>query len=188
MDQLLSTLSAVEIAAERVLLRKARDSDRGRLIELRTDAEVAAYIGGPRRREDVERYLDEIGGMANATDDPGTFIIADRATDAFLGTIELDRRAPDQPGRVTDAGEELELSYLLHRDAWGVGLATEATTAVLRAAAGELSDQPVLVVTQSANTRSLGLAARLGFRPVTIFEQFDAEQTLLAADLHLFEK
>lgn len=180
------TLSAVEIAAERVLLRKARAADRERLIELRTDSEVAAYIGGPRRREDVERYLDEIGGVANATDAPGTFIIADKATDDLLGTFELRRRAPDQPGRVA-GGEELELGYLMRREAWGAGLASEAATAVLRTAAAELPDQPVLIVTQTANKRSLGLATRLGFRPITTFEQFDAEQTLLAASLHLFK-
>ncbi|MGW6729957.1 GNAT family N-acetyltransferase [Nocardia sp. NPDC055029] len=180
-------LSAVEIVAERVLLRKARDADRERLIELRTDAEVAAYIGGPRLREDIERYLDAIGGAANATDAPGTFIIADKSTGDLIGTFELRRRAPDQPGRVIEGGEELELGYLMRRDAWGAGLASEAAAAVLRAAADELPDQPVLIVTQTANKRSLGLAVRLGFRPVSTFEQFDAEQTLLAAALHSFK-
>jgi hypothetical protein len=56
----------------------------------------------------------------------------------------------------------------------------------LRTAASELPDQPVLIVTQTANTRSLALAARLGFRCVSTFEAYDAEQTLAVADLNAF--
>ncbi|MER6563509.1 GNAT family N-acetyltransferase, partial [Streptomyces sp. NPDC001027] len=67
------------------------------------------------------------------------------------------------------------------------GLALEAATAALRAAAGELPDQPVLIVTQSANERSLRLAARLGFQRVGAFEAYDAEQTLAVAHLHAFK-
>jgi RimJ/RimL family protein N-acetyltransferase len=53
---------------------------------------------------------------------------------------------------------------VLRRDTWGAGLAFEAASAALRAAAAELPDQPVLVVTQTANRRARRLADRLGFR------------------------
>ncbi|MBF6300524.1 GNAT family N-acetyltransferase [Nocardia amamiensis] len=99
----------------------------------------------------------------------------------------LNRRSADRPGHLTEDGEELELTYLLRRDAWGAGLAFEAATAALRAAAAELPDQPVLVVTQTANHRSLKLATRLGFQPVSTFEAFDAQQTLATARLHAFK-
>jgi RimJ/RimL family protein N-acetyltransferase len=81
-------------------------------------------------------------------------------------------------------GDELELSYVFRRDSWGKGWAYEAASALLRAAAAELPDQPVLAATQSANTRSLNLLRRLGFEPVSTFVQFDAEQTLATAPLH----
>ncbi|MEV0027971.1 GNAT family N-acetyltransferase [Nocardia sp. NPDC050793] len=183
----LPMLSAVQIATDRVLLRKARDADRERLIQLQTDPEVWAYIGAPRLREDVEQRLDAIGGTANATATPGHFVIADKTTEDLIGTFELKRRAADHPGHVTEDGEELELGYLMRRDAWGAGLAFEAATAALRAAADELPDQPVLIATQTANKRSLRLAARLGFQPVSTFEWFDAEQTLCLAGLHSFK-
>lgn len=96
----------------------------------------------------------------------------------------LDRRPADLPGHVTKEGGELELTYLLRRGRWGAGLAFEAATAVLRAAADELPDQPVLVVIQTANERSLKLATRLGFQHMGTFEAHDAEQTLAVADLH----
>ncbi|MFI9597954.1 GNAT family N-acetyltransferase [Nonomuraea sp. NPDC052265] len=181
----LPTLSATEITAERLLLRKARDADRDGLVELMTDPEVREHLGGPRPRGDVERFLDA-AGTAAATAAPGGYVIADLVTDALLGTLALDRRAADRPGHVTGDGEELELSYVLRRAAWGSGLAYEAAIAALRAAAGELPDQPVLVVTQTANERSLRLAARLGFRPVATFEEFGAEQTLGVAGLSWF--
>ena len=93
----LPMLSAVQIATDRVLLRKARDADRERLIELQTDPEVWAYLGGPRLREAVEQRLDAIG-PANVTATPGVFVIADKATDDLIGTLELKRRAADLPG------------------------------------------------------------------------------------------
>jgi RimJ/RimL family protein N-acetyltransferase len=183
----LPMLSAVEIATDRVVLRKGRDADRERLIELQTDPEVWAYLGGPRVREALEQRLDEVGGPAAATATPGVFIIADKATDELIGTLEVKRRAADLPGHVIEGGEELELGYLLRPDVWGAGLAFEAATAALRATADELPDQPVIILTQSANERSLKLAARLGFQPVKTFVQYDAEQTLAVADLHSFK-
>lgn len=84
-------------------------------------------------------------------------------------------------------GEELELSYVLRREAWGAGLAFEAATALVRDAAAELPDQAVLIVTQTGNERSRRLANRLGFAEVGTFEQFDAEQTLAVARLHSFQ-
>lgn len=182
----LPTLSATEITTDRLRLRKAHDADIDGLIELQTDPRLRAYLGGPRPRGVVEQYFDT-HGIGALADRPGTYVIADKETDRFIGTLALDRRSADLPGHVTEEGGELELSYLLRHGSWGAGLAFEAATAVLRAAAGELPDQPVLVVTQTANERSLRLATRLGFQRMGTFEAYDAEQTLAAVDLHSFK-
>ncbi|MGG7570615.1 hypothetical protein [Streptomyces sirii] len=42
-------------------------------------------------------------------------------------------------------------------------------------------------MTQTANERSLKLAAHLGFRRTSTFEAHDAEQTLAATNLHSFK-
>ncbi|MCP2170051.1 GNAT family N-acetyltransferase [Goodfellowiella coeruleoviolacea] len=179
------TLSAQTVPADRLVLRKARDADRDGLVEIFTDAEVRAHLGGVRPREDVERFLDTVG-TANTTAQPGSYVIADRQTDQLVGILGLGRRSADHPGHVTPEGGELELSFVLRRGAWGAGLAFEAATAALRAAAGELPDQPVLVVTQTANSRARALARRLGFTEVDTFQQHDAEQTLAVAALGSF--
>ena len=75
---------------------------------------------------------------------------------------------------------------MLRRDAWGIDLAFEAATAALRAAATELPDQPVLVVTQTANHRVRKLASRLGFQEASAFEEYDAQQTLAVASVGSF--
>ncbi len=181
----LPTLSVSEITSERLVLRKAREGDRAGLIELQTDPPVRAYLGGPRARTDVEQYLDAVG-IANVAAAAGVYIIADRKTDLLLGTLQLTRRSAEEPGHLTENGEELELGYLLRHEVWGSGYAFEAATCALHAAAAELPDQPVLIVTQTANERSLKLATRLGFRPVSTFEAFGAQQTLATAALHAF--
>jgi RimJ/RimL family protein N-acetyltransferase len=181
----LPTLSAPVIESDRIVLRKARDADREGIIEVMTDPEVRTYLGGPRPREGVEQFLDA-AGTASATAEAGSYVIADGQSDLFIGTLRLDRRAADRPGHVTGEGEELELSYVLRRGAWGAGLAFEAAAAALRAAAGELPDQPVLIVTQSANDRSRRLAGRLGFQEVSQFGEFDAKQVLAVAPLGSF--
>jgi RimJ/RimL family protein N-acetyltransferase len=90
------------------------------------------------------------------------------------------------PGHVRPTGEELELSYTLDRAVWGRGVAHAAATALLRNAAAAMADEPVIVVTQTANVRSLTLAQRLGFVTASTFEEFGAEQTLAVASLHDF--
>ncbi len=57
------TVRAERIDAGAVVLRKACDADRDGLIEIMTDREVRAYLGGPRPRADVERFLGERGPM-----------------------------------------------------------------------------------------------------------------------------
>ncbi|MFF3441929.1 GNAT family N-acetyltransferase [Streptosporangium sp. NPDC002721] len=179
------TLSATEVLSERLLLRRTlHESDREGFVELSTDPEVQAYIGGPQPRGDVERRFD--AAIAGATSRPGNYVIADNTTNRFIGTLMLARRPADGPGHVTEGGEELELGYVLRRGAWGAGFAFEAAAAALRAAAAELPDQPVLLVTRTANERSLRLANRLGFRPIGTFEQYGAEQTLCSASLSVF--
>jgi RimJ/RimL family protein N-acetyltransferase len=173
-------LSATVIESDRLVLRKARDTDRDGIIEVLTDPEVRAYLGG--LREGVEQSLDQ-AGTASTTAAAGSYVIADRLTDQFIGILGLSRRPPARPGHVTDEGGELELSYVLRP---GAGLAFEATAAALRSAAGELPDQPVLIVTQTANRRARRLAGRLGFQEVGVFEEYGAQQTLIVASLSSF--
>src|SRR6202021_3524458 len=84
------------------------------------------------------------------------------------------RRATGQ-GPPAWAGEA-ELGYLFLPEAWGFGYAAEACAAALGWLASELPGEPVVLFTQTANPRSMRLAAKLGFTEVERFQAWGAEQ------------
>jgi RimJ/RimL family protein N-acetyltransferase len=146
---------------ERLVLRAPESRDRPAFIELFASPEVGTYIGGPRRRDELERTVPEVPGKR-----PGLFVVA--FDGAMIGMITLDRR---------DRGE-VELGYMFLPEAWGRGYAAEACTAALDWFAGAFPGEPVVLTTQTANARSMRLAAKLGFTEAKRFEEYGAEQWL----------
>jgi RimJ/RimL family protein N-acetyltransferase len=155
------------IRTERLVLREPEARDRAALVELFTSPEVGTYIGGPRARDEFERALPEVPERR-----PGLFVVD--LDGAMIGIITLDRR--DAERRFRPEGGEAELGYLFLPEAWGYGYAAEACAAALGWFAGALGGEPVVLTTQSANSRSMRLAAKLGFTEVERFEAYGAEQ------------
>ena len=69
-----------------------------------------------------------------------------------------------------------ELGYLFLPEAWGSGYAAEACAAALDWLADQLPGEPVVLKTQTANARSMRLAAKLGFTEAGRYEAYGAEQ------------
>jgi len=159
------------IRTERLVLREAEAGDRAAFIELLASPEVGTYLGGARPRDELEHALPEVPGRR-----PGRFVV-DR-DGAMIGFITLDRRDAERPGHVRPEAGEAELGYLFLPEAWGLGYAAEACAAALDWFAGAFPGEPVVLCTQTANDRSMRLAARLGFTEVERFEEYDAEQWL----------
>ena len=149
-----------EIITERLRLRPFREVDKPAIIALRTNEEVARFLGGPAG----PAFADELAD-ATVGEQSGVFGIIDSATDAAIGSVHLGsgRRGV------------LELVYELLPSFWGQGIAAEAVTAVLQWAVAEFDETEVIAVTQTANTRSVTLLGRLGFVLERTFEEFDAE-------------
>ena len=145
------------IGTERLVLREPEARDRAAFIELLASPEVGTYLGGPRPRDELER---EMPGRPSV---PRPF--HRRSRRAMIGQIIL-RRAT---GHVGCAGKA-ELGYLFLPEAWGFGYAAEACAAALGWFAGVLPGEPVVLTTQTANARSMRLAAKLGFTEVERFE------------------
>ncbi|MFF4274344.1 GNAT family N-acetyltransferase [Streptomyces sp. NPDC001536] len=154
--------------AERVVLRESEARDRAAFIELLASPEVHTYLGGPRRREDLER---ELPGVPERW--PGSFVV--ELGGAMIGQILL-RRAPEH-SRPAAAGK-VDLGYMFLPRAWGSGCAAEACAAALDWFDGVLPGEPVVLHTQTANVASMRLAAKLGFTEVERFHAWDAEQWL----------
>jgi RimJ/RimL family protein N-acetyltransferase len=159
------------ITTERLVLREPEARDRAAVIELFSSPEVGTYIGGPRLRAELERAVPEVAQRR-----PGLFVV--ELDGAMIGIVTLDRRDAEHPGQLSPDAGEPELGYLFLPEAWGSGYAAEACTAVLAWCAGVLPGEPVLLCTQTANDRSMRLAAKLGFTEVERFEEYDAEQWL----------
>ncbi|KOU25414.1 GCN5 family acetyltransferase [Streptomyces sp. WM6372] len=154
---------------ERLVLRESEARDRAAFIELLASPEAGAHLGGPRPREGLERAVPEVPGRR-----PGLFVID--LDGAMIGTIMLDRRDAERPGHLRPDAGEAELGYMLLPEAWGRGYAAEACAAALDWFADALPGEPVVLCTQTANDRSMRLAAKLGFTEVERFEEFGAEQ------------
>jgi len=155
------------IKTERLVLREPQAWDRAVIIELFTSSEVGTYIGGPRPCDEFERAMPDAPRRR-----PGLFVVD--LDGALIRTITLDRRDAERSGRVRPDGGEAELGYMFLPEAWGYGYAAEACAAALDWFAGALPGEPVVLCTQTANDRSMRLAAKLGFTEVERFEEYDA--------------
>ncbi|MFE9725126.1 GNAT family N-acetyltransferase [Streptomyces sp. NPDC005794] len=157
------------IRTERLVLRESEARDRAAFIELFASRQVHTYLGGPRPRDELERAVPEVPGRR-----PGLFVID--LGGAMIGMVALDRRDAERPGHVRPDAGEAELGYTFLPEAWGRGYAAEACAAALAWFADVLPGEPVVLCTQTANDRSMRLAAKLGFTEVERFEEYGAEQ------------
>ncbi|MGI5523049.1 GNAT family N-acetyltransferase [Micromonospora sp. CA-259024] len=163
------TWQPTPIRTERLMLRAPEARDRAAVIELFASPEVGTYIGGSRPRDELERAVPEVPRLR-----PGLFVV--ELDGAMIGMITLDRRDAERPGHVRPDAGEAELGYMFLPQTWGYGYAAEACAAALDWFAGALPSEPVVLCTQTANDRSMRLAAKLGFTEVERFEEYGAEQ------------
>ena len=152
---------------------------------METDAEVRRYLGGPRDAAEVAAAFDEYVA-AGLPPRQGSWAVALTSSDERIGYVLLDRRDPRGRGMSSRVARSWSSSFGLRRSAWGHGYALEACRGPAGLTLRAMPDQPVVVATQTANTPSVDLALRLGFEPVSTFEEFDAEQRLLTVALHSF--
>jgi RimJ/RimL family protein N-acetyltransferase len=157
------------IRTERLVLREPEARDRAAIIELFASAEVGTYIGGARPRDELERAVPEAPRRR-----PGLLVVD--LDGAMIGTVTLDRRGAEHPVHLQPDAVEAELGYMFLPEAWGYGYAAEACAAALDWFAGALPGEPVVLCTQTANDRSMRLAAKLGFTEVGQFEEYGAQQ------------
>jgi RimJ/RimL family protein N-acetyltransferase len=160
------------IRTARLLLRAPQARDRDEFLDLGSDPVVNHHLGGGQDRVRLEDTLPAV-----PADRPAQYVLERQGR--FLGWIGLSRREADRPGVVpagpSDQAGALELSYVLPVHAWGHGYAAEACAALLDLADERLGE-PVVLCTQASNTRSLALAARLGFSEAARFEELGAGQ------------
>lgn len=153
------------------MLREPEARDRAAVIELFSSPEVGTYVGGPRPRDELERTVPDVPRRR-----PGLFVVD--LDGAMIGIVTLDPRDAERPGHLRPAVAERGLGYLFLPEAWGRGYAAEACAAALDWFAEAHPGEPVVLCTQTANDRSMRVAAKLGFTEVERFEEYGAGQWL----------
>jgi RimJ/RimL family protein N-acetyltransferase len=150
-----STQPVLETA--RLRLRPYDAGDLDAMAEMFGDAEVTAFTYlGRQDRAGTERVLAEYCGfhLANGY---GMYAILDRGTGKYLGEAGL-----FVPPAVAST-ELLALRYALSRSAWGKGIATEASSAVIEDAFGRLDKRAIIAGVVPDNLPSMRVMDRLGF-------------------------
>lgn len=159
------------IRTERLVLRESEARDRAAFVELLASAEVHTYLGGARPRDELENAMSEVPGQS-----PGIFVV--ELDGAMIGTVELKRYEYEGAEDLRAYVGTAELGYLLMPEAWGRGYGAEACAAALDWFTGECPGEPVVLCTQTANERSMRLAAKLGFTEAGRYEAYGAKQWL----------
>ena len=152
----------IHLETPRLDLVKFRRSDLDGLIELDTDPEVMRFLtGAPRARADIERSLASIIDDYDKTPGFGVFAAFEKPNQEFVGWFAF------KPDRVFDGA--YELGYRLRRSAWGRGLATEGSLALIRKG---VEEQDVTWVTgrcMKANEASANVLRKCG---LTLVEEY----------------
>jgi RimJ/RimL family protein N-acetyltransferase len=114
------------ITTARLVLRRPRSSDAGAIFaRYSSDPEVTRLVGWPRHRS-----VDDARGFLQFSDaewkraPAGTYLIESRETGVLLGST----------GLLFEAPYRAMTGYVLAKDAWGRGYATEALRAMVETA------------------------------------------------------
>lgn len=160
-------VAQVFLSTERLWLRRFTADDVDLLVELDADPQVMRYINGgrPTSREEIETdILPAFLGYYDRYDGYGFWAAIERASLQFVGWFHL-RPAPGH------SDDEPELGYRLRRSAWGRGLATEGSRALIEAAFTRYGARRVVAETMAVNVGSRRVMEKCGMTLVRAFVQ-----------------
>jgi ribosomal-protein-alanine N-acetyltransferase len=151
-------MSTVELASDRLLLRRWRPQDREPFAAINADPEVMRFFPATLTRAESDALIERFE-RGHEQDGWGLWALELRATGRLVGFTGLAPAGWD-PHYLPD----VEIGWRLARDAWGRGYATEAAWAVLAFAFERAGLDGVVSLTAVANERSRAVMHRLGMR------------------------
>lgn len=142
------------LETERLLLRGLTLADLDEFLALHRDPEVVRFVRALDRAQAEERLQTNEREWAERGH--GMLAILARDDGRFLGRVGL---------KYWPQFGETEAGWLLRRDAWGHGYATEAALACLEWGFATLPVSYITAMIHPENARSTRVAERLGFEP-----------------------
>ena len=160
------------VSTERLIVRRWRQHEVERFVDLYRRDEVVRWLGGPPVKdpdvalEMIERNLARQQGGSRL----GSWAVQERSTGVVAGSVIL--------GELPDGDGEIEIGWHLHPDRWGRGYATEAARAVLEQ---NLATGPpeLWAVTFLDNERSAAVCHRIGMRLLGVTSRWYHEPHLM---------
>lgn len=142
------------LETERLCLRELRDDDLDDYARMCADAETMRYLGdgetldraGAWRSLAFFRGHWELRGF-------GLWAVVEKASGRFVGRVGF-----HQP----QGWHGFEIGWMIDRDCWGRGFATEAARACLERALPEYNQRHVISLIHPANAASIRVAEKLG--------------------------
>ncbi len=144
------------LITERLVLRHLEQRDFDSLYALFNDPEVMRYYPSTRDRKETQAWLDWVFDQYERYGH-GLFAVEHVDTGEFIGQVGIIRQ--DWDGRI-----DLEVGYMLARQFWGRGYATEAARAARDYAFARFHADRVVSFIRPENTRSQEVAKRNGMR------------------------
>jgi len=142
------------LETERLLLRQFLESDLDLYARICADPEVMRQIGDGRTLTRDETWRSVATTLGHwVLRGYGLYAVEERATGSFIGRIGL-INPEGWPG--------LEAGWLLGRQHWGRGYATEGARAVVRMAYEELGATHLISLIRPGNAASIRVAEKLG--------------------------
>lgn len=144
------------LETERLVLRRLLPDDLDRLFELYRDPEIRRYF--PEGTLTYEETKEELEWFLNGHPEHpelGLWATIHKATGQFIGRCGL------LPWTINGRAE-VEVAYLLAKEYWGQGLATEAAQAIADYAFGRLDLTRLICMIYAENQASIGVATRIG--------------------------
>jgi RimJ/RimL family protein N-acetyltransferase len=145
----------VQLETRRLLLRPISMADLDEFAALHADPEVTRFIFSFDRPESEERLRKDEREWRERGH--GLLAMLDRESGRFLGRTGL---------KHWTEFDETEVGWVLRRDAWGHGYATEAARACLEWGFSELEVPYLTAMISPGNDRSIRVAERLGMTPL----------------------
>jgi [ribosomal protein S5]-alanine N-acetyltransferase len=148
----------VRIDTERLVLREWEESDLPAILAYAADPEVVRYVTwGPNTAEQSRAFLQE--RMAAARVEPRLvyeLAITLQATGELIGACGI--RVFSAERRIADMG------YVVRRDCWGSGYATECARALVRFGFERLGLHRIFATCDARNTGSAQVLQKAGMR------------------------
>ncbi len=163
------------IETERLILRPWMEADRAAFVAMMGDPEVGYWLGGALDAEGAGSAFERMRQFW-ADHGYGQLAIETKSNHAVVGRVGL-RRQPEE-WRHPMSGY-VEVGWLLARQAWGLGYATEAAAAALAWGFPTLGVDVIHSWTARSNARSEAIMRRIG---MTRAPHLDFEHPDLAED------